>query len=54
MDVDAGNYDGYTAMHTACETGNIDMAIQLLSLGATSQLVNRFGYTPLHLAIKKK
>lgn len=54
MDVDAGNYDGYTAMHTACETGNIDMAIQLLTLGGTCQLETRFGYTPLHLAIKKK
>ncbi|XP_056093626.1 L-asparaginase [Rhinichthys klamathensis goyatoka] len=34
--------------------GNIDMAIQLLSLGATCQLTTRFGYTPLHLAIKNK
>ncbi|KAK7141651.1 hypothetical protein R3I93_015714 [Phoxinus phoxinus] len=54
MDVDAGNYDGYTAMHIACETGNIDMVIQLLSIGATCQLTTRFGYTPLHLAIKDK
>ncbi|XDV36920.1 hypothetical protein PO909_006631, partial [Leuciscus waleckii] len=54
MDVDAGNCDGYTAMHTACETGNIEMAIQLLTLGATCQVETRFGYTPMHLAIKKK
>jgi len=54
MKEDAGNYDGYTALHFACETGNIKMAMHLLSIGATCQATTRFGYTPLHLAIKNK
>ncbi|XP_067313998.1 L-asparaginase-like [Pseudorasbora parva] len=54
MDIDDRDYDGNTAMHRACEIGNTSMVLQLLGLGATYQITNRFGYTPLHLAIKNK
>ncbi|XP_050982961.1 L-asparaginase [Labeo rohita] len=54
MDINAGDYDGNTVMHRACEKGRTDMVKYLLSIGATCQLTNRFGCTPLHLAIKNK
>uniref|UniRef100_A0A672JVB0 L-asparaginase-like n=1 Tax=Sinocyclocheilus grahami TaxID=75366 RepID=A0A672JVB0_SINGR len=54
MDINAGDYDGNTVMHRACEKGRTDMVKYLLSIGAACQLINRFGCTPLHLAIRNK
>uniref|UniRef100_A0A8C2CU61 Si:dkey-74k8.4 n=1 Tax=Cyprinus carpio TaxID=7962 RepID=A0A8C2CU61_CYPCA len=54
MDINAGDYDGNTVMHRACEKGRTDMVKYLLSIGAECQLINRFGCTPLHLAIRNK
>ncbi|KAK1804277.1 hypothetical protein P4O66_020313 [Electrophorus voltai] len=52
MDVNVGNYDGFTAIHHACQNGKFDMVKYLMSKGATTQLRNRFDCTPLQLAIK--
>nr|XP_021332649.1 L-asparaginase-like [Danio rerio] len=46
-------YDDSTALHTACELGNIDMIKFLLSKGASHHLDHR-GNCPLYMAVKNR
>ncbi|XP_056613845.1 uncharacterized protein LOC130429776 isoform X7 [Triplophysa dalaica] len=52
VDVNSGDYNGHTPLHTACELGNLDMAMFLLGKGASPEFTNSFGQRPFHLAIK--
>ncbi|XP_056614518.1 60 kDa lysophospholipase-like isoform X1 [Triplophysa dalaica] len=54
VDVNSGDYNGHTPLHTACELGNLDMAMFLLGKGASPEFTNSFGQRPFHLAIKNR
>lgn len=40
-----------TPIHNACKEGSVEKAIDLLNGGVDPFVVDRYGYTPLHLAI---
>ncbi|XP_056614534.1 60 kDa lysophospholipase-like isoform X2 [Triplophysa dalaica] len=54
VDVNSGDYNGHTPLHTASELGNLDMAMFLLGKGASPEFTNSFGQRPFHLAIKNR
>ncbi|KAL2077595.1 hypothetical protein ACEWY4_027099 [Coilia grayii] len=54
VDIDTPDYNGYTPLHRASETGNIDMVKYLLSKGSSCNLGDSLGNTPMTLAIKNK
>ncbi|XP_056614537.1 60 kDa lysophospholipase-like isoform X1 [Triplophysa dalaica] len=54
VDVNSGDYNGQTPLHTASELGNLDMAMFLLGKGASPDSVNSSGKCPLHLNIKNR
>ena len=51
MDVDAQYEDGLTALHLACDCGQVGVVQELLQLGADSSVVDREGNTVYHLAV---
>lgn len=54
MDTDTEDYDGSSPIHRACEKGNIGMLTYLLSKGASYNLIDREGNTPMALAVKNR
>ncbi|XP_067297329.1 L-asparaginase [Pseudorasbora parva] len=54
MEASCETYDKFTALHTACELGNIEMIQFLLSMGASPHPLNRFGNCPMYMAIKNR
>ena len=51
IDVDAQYEDGLTALHLACDCGQVGVVQELLQLGADSSVVDREGNTAYHLAV---
>ena len=51
IDVNAQYEDGLTALHLACDDGQVDVVEQLLQLGADSSVVDIVGNTAYHLAV---
>ena len=54
LDVNLVDRQGNTAFHIAIENGHIELAKQLLVLGADPYVSNKAGLTPLHLACQTK
>ena len=50
--VDAVSNDQFTALSLACWAGHLELCQFLLSIGASSSIKNRHGYTPLLLAAR--
>jgi uncharacterized protein len=51
VDVNAPGADGTPALHWSVRVDNVEMARTLIAAGATVKLANRYGITPLALAI---
>jgi ankyrin repeat protein len=51
FDVDLGDVDGYTPLHFAAQGYHEDVARHLIDHGATVDAQNRFGNTPLWVAL---
>src|SRR5258707_1044029 len=47
VDVNGASVDGTTALHWAAQLGDLDMVNLLLRRGATPNVENRYGVTPL-------
>ena len=50
-DINAAQVDGTTALHAAVEADRLDIAEVLLRAGATATRGDRYGVTPLYLAV---
>ncbi|MFC9688567.1 ankyrin repeat domain-containing protein [Kribbella sp. NPDC056951] len=50
-DIDAQDVQGFTALHLACQANAVEAARILLDRGASLSIVNRFGNTPLFVAV---
>ena len=48
--IDATDCASQTALHRACRTGNIEVAMALIENGASMYAGNSVGWTPLHYA----
>lgn len=48
---DAKNQDGQTAVHIAARAGRDNILEKLIESGATVNVRDSFGYTPLHVSI---
>lgn len=46
---DAKNQDGQTAVHIAARSGRDDILAKLIESGATVNVRDSFGFTPLHV-----
>jgi len=53
-DASCETYDEFTPLHTACELGNLEMILFLLTRGASPRHMNRFGNCPMYMAIKNR
>lgn len=51
LQLDLANASGETALHVAVTAGSTAAARALLQYGATASLLNKQGYSALHLAI---
>lgn len=49
--VDGQRRDGWTALHVATENNDSEAVSQLLGAGASANIADRLGRTPLHLAV---
>lgn len=47
---DAKNQDGQTAVHIAARAGKDNILAKLIESGATVNVRDSFGYTPLHVS----
>lgn len=52
-DVDLGNENGWTALHSATSCGHTEVVKLLLSFGASANATDRGGDTPLTMAVKE-
>jgi ankyrin repeat protein len=50
IDINRFNVDGQTALHEACQLGNVACVKTLLLFGANPILTNRDGFSILHLS----
>ncbi|MFK4087511.1 ankyrin repeat domain-containing protein [Kribbella sp. NPDC020789] len=50
-EVDAQDIQGFTALHLACQENATEAAGMLLDRGASLSVANRFGNTPLFVAV---
>ncbi|XP_046585001.1 serine/threonine-protein phosphatase 6 regulatory ankyrin repeat subunit A-like isoform X2 [Haliotis rubra] len=51
-DTTTTDIDGFTALHSACFTGNVTCVVQLLKAGFDTQAPDKHGNTPLHVHLK--
>lgn len=52
--VNAANYEGWTALHYAITNGNGDLVAILLDAGAEVEAKTRLDYKPMHFAVKEE
>ena len=50
-DPDIGDRDGFVPLHLAAQQGNVEVVEVLLAAGATVDAVNKYGNTPLFVAV---
>ena len=53
IDINAGDFRGWTPLHVACEHELPDVIALLLREGASADTMDIFGYTPLHRVCEK-
>ena len=53
-DVNAACMGGFTPLHSACDTGQLEAVACLLNHGANAKLQDNYGHTPLHVAASRE